>query len=318
MAVYKVIQDIESEDKLLGPLTLKGLVYAMIVGACLFIDFRLILSGALGPLKWIFVLLSLPPITLFGVLASPLGREQPTEVWLLSRIRFMIQSRTRIWNQSGITNLVTVTAPKKIEAMLTKNLNQTEVKSRLEALATTLDSRGWAVKNVNVSMGGFAGYFDDTSESTERLVDTSSVIREVPVVDVHASDDILDENNNQTAQKFQNMMVEAETQRRAALQEKLEAARAQAAEAEAPEEHTHTEEIHDVKPLNSMPEGGFRKQTVKPAAGEVHARTSSVTEKSSAGKLELANAGNDLSVASIAKLAGRDESSNGEVAIALH
>lgn len=316
MAVYKVIQDIESEDKLLGPLTIRGLVYAGIVVTCIFLDFKL-LTSSVGPIRWLLVLLSLPPIALFGTLASPLGREQPTEVWLLSRIRFMIQPRTRIWNQSGITNLVTVTAPKKIESILTKNLSQTEVKSRLEALATTLDSRGWAVKNVNVTMGGFAGYFD-AQEDTERLIDTSAIVKEVPVVDVHASDDILDENNNQTAQNFQNLITEAENQRRADLQKKLEVARV--AEEEKDDDldrRLHSASIHNVKSLNSLPRGGIRQPSSKQNTA-TKSSSSGMTEATRAAKLELAQSGNDLSVASISKLADRGNFNGGEVSIALH
>lgn len=317
MAVYKVIQDIESEDKLLGPLTLRGLVYALIVAACIFIDFRLVTSVSLGPLKWLLMLVLLFPMILFGTLALPLGGPQPTEVWLLSRIRFMLQSRKRIWNQNGLTNLVTITAPKRIEAMLTKNLSQMEVKSRLSALANTLDSRGWVVKNVNVNMGAFGGYFD-SQEETERLIDTSSVVQEVPVVDVHASDDILDEKNNATAQNFQNLMLEAEAQRRQDLQNKLEAARtAQPAVEEVPQEHAHTETIHNLRPLNPLPAGvGLRTQNATNA--HISSQSTPVTDRGRAAKLELAQSGNDLSVASIAKLASCNNESNGEVAIALH
>jgi PrgI family protein len=318
MAVYKVIQDIESEDKLLGPLTLRGLVYAMIVAACIFIDFRLVTATALGPLKWLIILILLFPMALFTTLALPLGGPQPTEVWLLSRIRFMLQSRKRIWNQSGLINLVTITAPKKIEAMLTKNLSQTEVKSRLEALANTLDSRGWVVKNVNVNMGAFGGYFSE-QENSERLVDAASVVKEVPVIDVHASDDILDEKNNATAQKMESKMIEAEVQRKQELQNKLEAARNAKPEPEEDEyvEHGHQETIHNVRSLNPLPAGfGIRSKDAKNS--HKSSATTPVTDKGRAAKLELAQSGNDLSVASIAKLAGRNDGAINEVAIALH
>src|ERR1051325_10816577 len=107
MAVYKVIQDIEAEDKLLGPLTLKGFIYALIAGALAFINFRLLLAPELGVVRWVLILVFLFPMLLFGVLASPLGREQPTEVWLLARVRFFLKPRRRIWDQSGISQLVT-------------------------------------------------------------------------------------------------------------------------------------------------------------------------------------------------------------------
>src|SRR5579864_40851 len=117
MAVYKVIQDIEAEDKLLGPLTLKGFIYAAIAGTCAFIEFRLLLIGT--PIKYLFMLMFALPMILFGVLASPLGREQPTEVWLLSRIKFFLKPHKRIWDQAGMEELVTITAPKHQEIQLT-------------------------------------------------------------------------------------------------------------------------------------------------------------------------------------------------------
>jgi hypothetical protein len=201
--------------------------------------------------------------------------------------------------------------------MLTKNLSQTEVKSRLSALATTLDSRGWAVKNINVNVGGISGYFEDQT-GTDRLVDTSSIVREVPVVDVHASDDILDEHNNPTAQKFKNLMVQAEVDRRQALQNKLEVARTNAPAAPEPEMHMHAETIHDLKPLSGMPSRPSQTKGSSPAGLSSARPTPPVTERGQAAKLELAQSGNDLSVASIAKLAGRNSGAGDEVEIALH
>ncbi len=41
MATYKVIQDIEAEDKLLGPLSLRQFIYAVIVVLQIFVVFQL-------------------------------------------------------------------------------------------------------------------------------------------------------------------------------------------------------------------------------------------------------------------------------------
>src|SRR3990167_1500412 len=120
MAVYKVIQDVEAEDRLVGPLTLKGLIYAMIAGALAFICVRLAIAGSLGEFRWGVILVLLPPIILFGVLAAPFGKDQPTEVWLLSHLRFFLQNRNRVWDQSGPSYSVVITAPKKVERQLTK------------------------------------------------------------------------------------------------------------------------------------------------------------------------------------------------------
>ncbi len=212
MAVYKVIQDIEAEDKLLGPLTLKGFIYALIAGTCAFIEFRLFLVGS--PLKWLFIFIFAMPMVLFGVLASPLGRDQPTEVWLLSRIKYFLKPRRRTWDQLGMQELVTVTAPKKEERQLTKNLTQSEVQSRLKTLAMTLDTRGWAIKNVNVNLNEEPKSIVRPEAESDRLVSNTTLPREMPVVDVHPADDILDEQNNPTAQKFEAMMQKAADERR--------------------------------------------------------------------------------------------------------
>ncbi|MDB5160718.1 MAG: hypothetical protein JWO96_98 [Candidatus Saccharibacteria bacterium] len=325
MAVYKVIQDIEAEDKLLGPLTFKGLVYAGIAVICGFINFKLLTVTALGPFKWVLILALLFPMILFGVLASPLGREQPTEVWLLSRVRFFLKPHVRIWDQSGITELVTITVPKKVMRQLTKSFSQGEVTSRLQALATTLDSRGWAVKNINVNLNAEPNYFSAQDES-DRLIAAENMAMEVPEIDVHAADDMLDEQSNPTAQNFQNMIVQAEEARRQQMAERLNQARLAAetaaakAAAEAakrppkslipePEQierlqeiHPHEEKIHDLRPIYEIHRSA--------KSGLIHDLKSGspnrVTAEGQTDKLELAQSGNDLSVASIASLANRN------------
>ena len=54
--------------------------------------------------------------------------------------------------------------------MLTKGYSQTEVESRLKALANTLDTRGWAVKNINAGSYAQAGRYGQNG-SSDRLID---------------------------------------------------------------------------------------------------------------------------------------------------
>jgi hypothetical protein len=242
MAVYKVIQDVESEDKLLGPLSLKGLIYALIAGTCGFIDFRLFLIAS--PVKFAFIFIFSIPMIVFGVLASPLGREQPTEVWLLSRLRFFLKPRQRIWDQEGISELVTVTVPKKIDPRRTDGLSQKEVKSRLKTLATTLDTRGWAIKNSDVNLSVPEVEASNATLSSDRLVGTAGMPDQMPVVDVHAADDILDEKNNPTAQKFESMMKQADSKRRHGV---LDALRELVDDADEEKTHQKRQKKHEPK-----------------------------------------------------------------------
>jgi hypothetical protein len=114
--------------------------------------------------------------------------------------------------------LVTITAPKHVAQYVSDNLSQTEVKSRLKALADTIDSRGWAVKNASVNLFNQPAY-GTTGAQSDRLIDLSSFAHEVPAVDVHASDDILDEQNNPTAQHLSQMISNSsQAHRQATLQ----------------------------------------------------------------------------------------------------
>jgi hypothetical protein len=172
---------------------------------------------------------------LFGFLAAPIGRDQSTETWLLARLRFLFKPRTRIWNQDGIKELVTITVPKKIERVYTKDFTQDEVRSRLKALANTVDSRGWAVKNVNANLFNQPDYVQVSAGESDRLVDPSNIPQEVPMVDVLASDDIFDVENNPIAQHFDQMTHSASTQiRQEAIQNMNNANQTAQPEADAP------------------------------------------------------------------------------------
>lgn len=201
MATYKVIQDIEAEDKLIGWMTPRQTIYAAIVIVSGFLWFMFATNGA-----WWLGLVFLPHMVLLTVLSGPFVHDQPSEVWLLAKIKFHLLPRRRIWDQSGLKELVTITVPKKIERKLTDGLSQTEVKSRLSALANTIDSRGWAVKNVNVNLYTQPGY---AMADTDRLIDTNALPQDVPSFEVTAQDDILDERSNPTAQHLDQMIQQS-------------------------------------------------------------------------------------------------------------
>ncbi len=217
MATYKVLQDIEAEDKLVGPLTLRQFIYAGIAAVCGYLIFLLFSKGA-GVVAVIFF----PPMVICGFFAYPWTKDQPTEVWALARIRFLVKPRKRIWNQSGVKELVTITVPKKIERNYTNGLSETEVRSRLSALATTIDSRGWAIKNVNVNLYSQPALVM-AEPNSDRLMGASSLPQEVPIIDILASDDILDTANNARAAQVENKLEEADKARRERVMSQLQA-----------------------------------------------------------------------------------------------
>jgi hypothetical protein len=338
MAVYKVIQNVEAEDKLVGPLSLKGFIYAIIAATCGFINFQIATSGSLpAPLKWTFLFIFFLPMLLFGVLASPLGRDQPTEVWLLSRVRFFFKPRLRKWDQDGLEELVTITAPKKIEEILTKNLSQDEVHSRLKTLASTLDTRGWAIKNVDLNLNVPESHTSGVIHPSDRLVANAGYTQSAQVVDVHAADDILDEVNNPTAQKFASMMQTADEKRkkdvlatmRGLIDEgskgaaddfsvRLSKAKASIASGRN-KKNAHHKVLKASKPQDEPP-APTKAEVKKPAPEKPQATP--VTPGQQAANMELAQSGSAFSVATLSQLANRqpqiEKTGPNEVTISLH
>jgi hypothetical protein len=209
MAQYKLIQDIEAEDKILGPLTLRQFIFALIAVFLFYICFILVTKHA----PYLLVIF-LPPALFCAFFAIPFGRDQPTETWALAKLRFWFKPRRRVWNQSGVKELVTITVPKKVERILTNGLSETEVKSRLRALADTIDTRGWATKNVNTE----TVYAQPVvSMDSDRLIDISSLPQEVPKDEIPAAEDMMDTANNPIAQQFDTMINQSSRNRRQQL-----------------------------------------------------------------------------------------------------
>jgi hypothetical protein len=265
------------------------------------------------------------------VLAGPFVHDQPSEVWLLAKIKFFLKPRKRIWDQSGIKDLVTITVPKKIERTLTDGLSQTEVKSKLHALANTLDSRGWAVKNVNVNLYAQPSY---ATASTDRLIDGSVLPQQVPDYDTYATDDILDETNNPTAQQLR-QMVSQSTQ---AHRQQLIAQMQQQAASPAPPppqpqaNYWFVDPVTQSNPTPPLPDEQTLNQQIKQrkqqqSSSNKHLRTLSPTS----GRIESSHEAphhvdpslvnqlaqnNDLNVATIARQVNKPEDDN-EVVVSL-
>lgn len=209
MATYKVIQDIEAEDKFLGPLTLKQFIFG--AGGAFFAYLNVFALTKGFPYAMI---LFVPPMLLGFFLAFPWSKDQPTEVWVIAKLRFRIKPRKRIWDQSGMEELVTITAPKKIEKQLTDNLSQIEVKSRLSALAQTIDSRGWVIKDT----GMIPAYQQMPSD---RLVSPSTLPHEVPPIDIANIPDVYTEATA-TSANFDRMIEQSTEMRKAQNLEKMD------------------------------------------------------------------------------------------------
>lgn len=142
MAVYKVPQDVEAEDKLIGPFSFRQFIYLIIVAVACWI------AWVLSQLFIGLVIIPLPVILLFGALALPLRKDQPMEIYLTAIIKFLLKPRLRLWSPEGSVNLVTIIAPKVVEETLVKDFTEDEARKRLSYLAQVIDTQGWASRGV--------------------------------------------------------------------------------------------------------------------------------------------------------------------------
>lgn len=147
MAVYKVPQDVEAEDKLLGPFSFRQFIYLIIAGL------GILMAYLLSQLFVGLAIVPLPLIALFLVLALPLRKDQPMETYLIALVSFFLKPRRRMWVPDGAVGMVQITAPKVIEQQLTKGFGGEEAAYRLNYLAQVVDTRGWATRGVANSNG---------------------------------------------------------------------------------------------------------------------------------------------------------------------
>ncbi|MNH58415.1 PrgI family protein [compost metagenome] len=188
MAVYKVPQDVEADDKLIGPFSFRQFVYLIIVALAI------AAAWALGQLFLPLIAIPLPVILLFGALALPLRKDQPMEIYMAAIVSFYLKPRRRLWKPDGITSLIEITVPKTVEVQRTKDLSQSEASQRLSYLANVVDSQGWAVRGVGAP-----------TPNSPMNVDAYYAAQQ--------TEDILD-NNAPVSQNFDHMIDEADNRRR--------------------------------------------------------------------------------------------------------
>jgi hypothetical protein len=335
MSTYKVLQDIEAEDKLVGQLSLRQFIYAGVAAVSLYISFLSYTKGV--PFLLVFFLPIAGIGTFFGF---PWKGEQPTEIWALARLRFAIKPRVRVWNQSGVKDVVTITAPRNVVVKApVRNLSQYEVHSRLKALADTIDSRGWATRNAN-----YQNYMQQQHPQSDRLVNASDLQPgSIPMDAFLPSNDMLDDQGK-VAQNLDAMLSKSSSAQRQRLVAQMNTVQVPASVAAAMQEVPPSEPYYQPaqSPQVQVPQAGQNAQwfvnapqgqpqmpaavipTILPTTPQpsVPAPTAlppaaPMTRPADPAIIGLAN-NNDLDVATIARQAHKQSSaSSGEVEVRL-
>ena len=249
MAVYKVPQDVEAEDHLLGPFGFRQFIYLMIAAGAGFIAF---LMYKISPF---LVALPLPIVAFFTIIALPLRKDQPTEVYLAAVLQYHLKPKRRMWMPDGVLSTVEITAPKTIEESRVKDISQDEAAERLSNLAQIMDTRGWAsrgVINPDVDSTGNVQFSDKFIEDAAQAVD---------VLDTGTKD----------ADSFDHLIAEQQKVTKAQAVERMKKAQLDTSVSTAPEK---TEELAPVAPVAQVESAddlaALAKASYNPYPSQIH------------------------------------------------
>lgn len=196
MASYKVAQDVEADDKLLGPFSFRQFIYLVVA------TMAGILAYGLSRVFIGLALIPVPIIIFFLAIALPLRKDQPMEIYLAAIVSFYLKPRKRLWQPDGIQSLVEITASEKDGRQLTKDVYGDEAERRLAYLANLADTQGWSIRNA-VPPQTNSAMNPDVYNEAQSIPDNF-------------------DNNSGVARSFDTMIDQADTARRQALLQQMQ------------------------------------------------------------------------------------------------
>lgn len=304
MAVYKVPQDVEAEDKLIGPFSFRQFVYLIVAALGIF------LAWALSQVFIGLFILPMPIVLAMLALALPLRKDQPMETYLIAMLKFFFKPRHRMWDPEGTISMVDITAPKVVEGPQVKGFSGNEASERLGYLAQVVDTQGW---------------------STRGAVSSNDSMSDIFVADASHAEDMLDDTAS-VSQAFSQRIAQADTAHLEAVRQQLQSA------AQAPVDPTPVQApVAPVVPEVTQDDPALQDVHFDPYPAAIHQRVLSPTgapapaavtvpEKPLAEPsettvspdiLRLAN-NNDLSISALAREAHRLGDETQEVVVKLH
>ena len=297
MAVYKVPQDVEADDKLLGPFSFKQFVFLIVAVGMIALAWGLF--SVLPPLA----IIPVPIALFFGALALPLRKDQPMEVYLAAVISFMLKPKQRLWRADGTERMVEVIAPRVEEKQYGKGYDQAEVNRRLSYLATLVDTHGWSVRGVdnpNSSVRGSSMQADWYNEA-------------------QAAQDPLDPSSK-TARAFETLIERADEKRHDDIVQQMQRAQTTQTATPAQDDQAYSLQTSTFNPYPTMQQSIITPIGEQPATPPHDDQaTPPSTPPVSPAIMDLARNHSDLSVASLQREAGRIQKEHDkEVVISLH
>lgn len=286
MGNYKVPQNVEAEDKILGPLTLRQFIYVIIgiaYGALMFAIFRQFIIG--------FIILGLPPALFMFIMGVGRRDDQTFESYFFAVIQYWITPHVRFWEKEHIAEVfkIEIPPPKPEEI----HADPRQVHGQLEKLASIVDTRGWASKGAEVQEAGTAAL-----DMNERLgAESFGLPKPSASATISHAEDIFDVENNANAQNLNTLIANSsQSVRDEAIA--MMTQRAQAAVASVPDAQ--------------IPKPGTQAQPAMAPPVQVP-QTPPMTPQNANAIIKLATEGGDLSITALAAQAAQAIAHNQEL-----
>ena len=215
MGQYKVPQDVEAEDKLIGPLSLRQFIYVVIGIAWAGLMWLL-----LNKFIVIMILLILPITGFFLLLGFGRRQEQSFETYFLAVIKFLVEPRIRIWDKDLSQDELIKHTEKPVEIIPSKTLNR----GSLNQLALIMDTHGTQKDpTIQLQEGN-----DQASMYGQRVISPTQsvggVISASPQIKTTQTDDVLDvtnEHNTQVGEMLENVEANIHSKALSGIQSNL-------------------------------------------------------------------------------------------------
>ncbi len=131
---FQVPQNIDLEDKIVGPLTMKSFLLLLFGGMFVYAIFSLPIPRA------ITIIIAIPIIIVLILISFVKIQDQPFTKFFVSLVYFWLRPKKRIWSQKDPLPEVNIKEKTiKEEVHITKNISH----QAIQKLAETVDTKGW-------------------------------------------------------------------------------------------------------------------------------------------------------------------------------
>jgi len=215
MGQYKVPQDVEAEDKLIGPLSLRQFIYVVIGIAWAGLMFLLFKSAII-----VMIILIIPVTGFFLLLGFGRRQEQSFENYFVALIKFLIEPRIRVWDKDLSQEQLVRKEEKPVEIIQSKNISR----GSLKQLALIMDTHG-VQKDPTIQLQ------DESNRAiaySQRVINPGQVVNggtlSAPQVQTTSKDDVLDTgnvHNTQVGEMLQNVEADIHSKALSNIQKDL-------------------------------------------------------------------------------------------------